>query len=79
MQKFTREEQEYADAIEEDLEDWYATIPNGEPEGWNSMLEEAYSDSVPKTNIEVISMNMNKSTPEEWRDFLKKIEEDLSK
>jgi hypothetical protein len=78
--KPTREESEYADAndvIDEDFDDSDASvfghIPGGWPEGWNPELERHYQGFSLPTEVEI-----DKSTPKEWKDFLRKIEDDLA-
>ena len=76
------EEEQYNDAIEQELDDldemWLigmqmGHIPGGYPEGWDQEMEAAYiGESTATTNEGSLD-----SSPEEWRDFLKKLEEDL--
>lgn len=78
----TPEEQEYEDAIEREPDEWDEMllvqadhIPGGYPEGWDETFEAAYVGVSPKTVDKEISLDH--ATSEEWREFLRKIEEDL--
>ena len=83
--EMTQEEREYNDAldaqIEEELDLWddhivgmqLGHIPGGFPEGWDDSMEAAYVGE----SLEVKAEGRTDSSPEEWREFLRKIEEDL--
>jgi hypothetical protein len=78
----TQEELDYNDTIEAELDEWdnmihniqVGHIPGGWPEGWNPDMEMVYQ-GYPKT----ITEGDTGSTPEEWKEFLKRLEEDLGK
>lgn len=81
----SQEEEDYNDAIDDQIEaeldmmDDYifgmqaGHIPGGYPEGWDEDMEAQYlgEASVVKTEVST------DSSPEDWKEFLRKIEEDL--
>lgn len=79
----TPEEQDYEDAIEQELDEWdemmfmgVGHIPGGVPEGWNEQFEAAYvGRPSPKTGDKEISLDH--ATPEEWQQFLDSLDEDV--
>ncbi len=83
--EMSEEEREYSDAldaqIEEELDMWddhivgmqIGHIPGGYPEGWDDSMEAAYVGE----SLDVKTEGSTDSSPDEWREFLRKIEEDL--
>jgi len=74
----TLEEEQYNDAIEEELDEWddmiLGPVPGEWIEDWDAAMEADYLGEVhPESRLEA---NVS-SSPEDWREFLRKIEEDL--